>query len=216
MMIPPAKDPRAPNWKKAWQSPRFRKKTVVGFAFLILIFSFFPWFFQSIEKRQGRVLNDWLLNRIPAQNVSVPIFILIWSSTFLTMIRCIQNPRIFIRLLWTYVFLCLSRIITISLVPLDPPPGLLPLKDRLANVFYGPTFITRDLFYSGHTASVFILFLCLEKKVDKGFTLGSSILLGALLLLQHVHYTVDVVAAPLFSYAVYWLAMKVVEGPGRD
>jgi hypothetical protein len=33
--------------------------------------------------------------------------------------------------------------------------------------------------------------------------------MGFLVLVQHVHYTIDVVSAPVFAYICYWLATKV-------
>jgi hypothetical protein len=39
----------------------------------------------------------------------------------------------------------------------------------------------------------------------------SSILLGVLLLIQHVHYTIDVVAAPVFTYALYRISLIITK-----
>jgi hypothetical protein len=201
------------KWRIAWQSPSYRKNLLLGLLGLVILFSLFPLFFQSIEKRHGILLHDWVLARIPARDVSLPILILIWATAALMLIRCIQRPDIFLTILWSYFLLCISRVITISLVPLEPPFGLLALNDRLANAFYGPTFITRDLFYSGHTASVFLMYLCLRKKTDRWFTLLSAIIVAVLLLVQHVHYTVDVIAAPFFTYAMYLIALRIVRQP---
>jgi PAP2 superfamily C-terminal len=198
------------KWKTVLQSSDFQKKLWGGIVALVIIFSFFPWFFQAIEKRHGFLLSDWVLNRIPVHDESIPIFILIWLAALLILVRFIQDPEIFLCFLWGYNLLCISRIITISIVPLDPPRGLVELTDRLANAFYGPKFITRDLFYSGHTASVFLIFLCLRKKADRIFALSAAIIVGVLLMIQHVHYTIDVLAAPLFAYAMYFLGMKIV------
>ncbi|HEX3079850.1 MAG TPA: phosphatase PAP2-related protein, partial [Puia sp.] len=67
--------------------------------------------------------------------------------------------------------------------------------------------ITHDLFFSGHTTTVFLIFLCLKKKRDRIYALIASILLGIFLLGQHVHYTIDVLAAPIFTYVAYRLAL---------
>jgi PAP2 superfamily C-terminal len=197
------------KWKTALQSSDFQKKMWGGIIALVVLFSFFPLFFQAIQKRHGFLLNDWVLNRLPVFDASIPIFIFIWMTTLLIVVRFIKDPEIFLTFLWCYNLLCISRMITISIIPLDPPQGLVALTDRLANAFYGPTFITRDLFYSGHTASVFLIFLCLRKKADKLFALLSTIIVGVLLMIQHVHYTIDVLAAPLFAYAMYLLGTKI-------
>jgi len=198
------------KWKLAWQSSIFRKKSIIGFSLVLIILAFFPLFFQAIEKRHGPLLQDWLLIRLPAYDVSIFVFIIIWATSLLMLFRSIQDPNIFLQFIWAYVFLCLSRMISITLIPLDPPDRLLPMVDPISNAFYGKKYITKDLFFSGHTSTIFLNFLCLRKKPDKIFALIGTIIAGVLLLVQHVHYTVDVIAAPFFTYLVYWLAKKLV------
>jgi PAP2 superfamily C-terminal len=197
------------NWAIAWQQPLFRKKIIAGIILLVCILSILPFFFQAIEKRNGIVLNDWLLNKLPAYNVSVPIFILIWGATILIITRAIQTPEIFIVLLWSYIFLFISRMISIWLLPLNPPVNFIPLIDPLSNTFYGKHFITKDLFYSGHTATVFLFFLCFKKRNDKIIALFCIAGVAVLLLIQHIHYTIDVLFSPLFTYFCYRLAILI-------
>lgn len=198
------------KWKLAWGSLIFRKKIIIGFTLVLVILGFFPLFFQTIEKRQGILLNDWLLVRLPSYDVSIFVFIIIWATTLLILIRSVQEPNIFLQFIWAYVFLCLLRMISITLIPLDPPDHLLPMIDPISNAFYGKKYITKDLFFSGHTSTIFLNFLCLRKKADKIFALIGTIIAGILLLVQHVHYTIDVIAAPFFTFLVYWIAKKTV------
>ncbi len=198
------------TWRRAWRRRLFRIKFIFVWVLIFPLLAAFPVFFQHIEKREGIVLNDWVLNQLSVHNVSLAVFILIWGATLLAIIRCIKNPQILLLLLWTYLLVSLTRMLCIWLVPLNAPPHLIPLVDPLTNFFYGKQYVTKDLFFSGHTCSVFIVFLGLEKKWDKIITLIFVICIGTLLLIQHVHYTIDVLAAPVASWLSYKVARLIV------
>lgn len=200
-------------WRNAWANPVFRKKTVIGSVFLALMLSFFPLFFSLIEKRDGVMLHDFVLSNIPTYDVSLLTFIIIWGMTIFLWIRCIQKPAIFIVALYSLILLFLVRMVTISLVPLNPPAGLIPMRDPISSLFYGgpKVFITKDLFFSGHTSTQLMIYFCLEKKKDKLIALMCTLLVGALVLIQHVHYTIDVVAALLFTGLIVSLGRKVAK-----
>ena len=201
------------EWRIAWQNAAFRYRIFAGVIILMGILASFPFFFQAIEKRNGTVFNDWILNSLPSYNVSIPVFVLIWGITVLSIIRSVQKPGIFITILWSYIFLCISRMLTIWLIPLDPPALLVALKDPLSNRFYGEHFITKDLFYSGHTATIFLLAFCLQHKTDKLLAFIAGSIIGILLLIQHVHYSIDVAFAPLFAFLCYYTGKKIMAIP---
>jgi len=180
---------------------------------MALILVFFPFFFQYIEQRRGPVLNDWLLNYLPAQDVSLFIFGILWTMALLMTVRALQNPAVLLLFLWGFGILCLIRIGTMGLVALNPPAGLVVLIDPLSNTFYGTTFITKDLFFSGHTATLFLMFLTLTRPREKALALIATLAVGSLVLVQHIHYTVDVLAAPFFCYLAYQLARRLVTAP---
>lgn len=197
------------KWSASWQQPAFRKKLIAGLLLVIITLAILPIFFQAIEKRNGPVLNDWVLQWLPIADVSIPIFVFIWAATLVGLVRCVQEPDICIVLVWSYLLVCLSRLISIWVVTLNPPHNLIALIDPISNTFYGKKFVTKDLFYSGHTSSIFVIFLSLQKKGDKLFLLLATIAVGLLLLIQHVHYTIDVVTAPVFTLLCYYLAKKI-------
>ncbi len=198
-------------WKNAWSRKRFRVITVTGTVVLLCILACFPIFFQHIEQREGVLLHDWLLLNIPSYDVSVPTFLIIWSMTILLWIRCVQDPYIFIVFLCCFIIASLTRMLTITLFPLNPPVGLIPLRDPLSSFFYGgpDIFIQKDLFYSGHTSTQLLIFFTLKKKSDKLLAFFASIAIGSFVLIQHVHYTIDVAAAVVFSYVIYLLCKKI-------
>jgi membrane-associated phospholipid phosphatase len=201
------------EWQGAWSASGFRNKMIVGTVLLAGTMFSFPYFFQWIEARPGTALPDPLLHWLPAHNVSLPLFILIWSLTALALFRAIQNPRILLVFIWSYVLLSVLRMLTIALLPLEPPANLIALADPLSNFFYGPKFVTKDLFPSGHTSTMFLLFLCLTGRRDRRLALVVTFAVASLLLIQHVHYTVDILGGFLYGWLA-WLA--VVHSIAKD
>jgi hypothetical protein len=196
-----------PDWSSAWKISSYKGKFWIGIVLLAGILSGFPFFFKYIENREGFLMNDIVLQYIPAHNTSVLVFFLIWSCCLLLLIRIYRDPMMLLVTLWAYNGVTLLRMACIWLISLNPPAGLIPLADPITNQFYGAHYITHDLFFSGHTTTVFLIFLCLKRKWDRIYALIASVLLGIALLVQHVHYTIDVLAAPFFTYAVYRLTI---------
>lgn len=186
-------------WKDAWSDKAFRYSFLAGIIVLAIIASLLPVFYARVEVRDGYRLHDMVLEYLTPRDLSVPIFMIIWGVVALGLYRGLRSPRIILNFLYAYTYFIITRSICLVFVPLDPPLGIRELVDPVTNIFYGGGFITKDLFYSGHTCSVFIMFLMLEKRTDKAIALLGSICLGMMLLFQHVHYTIDVLAAFVFG-----------------
>ncbi|MBC7651383.1 MAG: hypothetical protein H7101_06520 [Deinococcales bacterium] len=199
------------SWVEAIQNKNFTIKLYVGIALVTITLLFYPLFFDYIEQRNGVVLNDFFLQKLPVKNVSIPIFAIIWGMGVLTLYRIYKSPNIALLCIWSFWLISISRVASITLWHLNPPENLIPLIDPLSNTFYGGRFITKDLFYSGHTATQFLMFLCLQKKADKIIAFLATVSIGILVLIQHVHYTIDVVTAPIFAYLCFRIAIWLLK-----
>ncbi len=199
------------SWTQLWNSRYRRYQLIIGPLTMFGIIYILPFFFALIQKRKGAVLNDWLLARIPPHDVSILIFALIWGMVLLIVIRAINNPCIIINFVWTLIFVYIVRFITLSTVALDPPLGLVPLADPLSSAFFRSGAITKDLFFSGHTSDMVLIYLCLERRTDKIIALIAAFAVAFLLLVQHIHYTIDVLAAPVVVYGCYRLTRYLLD-----
>lgn len=199
------------TWQIAWDYQAFRIKFILGMILLVAILIFIPHFFSHTEAREGIVLNDRLLAYIPAKDVSLLIFLVLYAMIGLLLYRMSRNTIMCLTALWSFIFVCLARIITITLVPLDPPVDIINLADPCSIFFYHSNVITKDLFFSGHTATAFLAVLCMERKNDKILAVIATLTIAVLLLIQHVHYTADILAAPIFTWGCWYLGKSMAK-----
>ena len=93
---------------------------------------------------------------------------------------------------------------------LEAPEGIIPLHDPLVDVIaYGGNTFNKDLFFSGHVATL-ALFVGLEQRpMFKAILMMNTILVAGLILLQRVHYTMDVLAALFITYLSVRIAKRL-------
>ncbi|WP_037351632.1 phosphatase PAP2-related protein [Sediminibacterium salmoneum] len=197
------------TWEEFLRNKKFRNKLALGILVLVLLVAFLPYYFAFIEARKGIVINDLLLDYIDSVNVSIPTFIIIWSLSLWSLYINLKSPVRLLQMLWAFNVLSLSRILSIYLVPLEPPADLIELIDPITNTIYGARFITKDLFFSGHTATLVTFALCMQKKLHKVIVFSGAIAVGILVLIQHVHYTIDVIAAFIFPFFLVPIAKRI-------
>lgn len=198
-------------WSNTWKQTLKRRQIIVGTVIMLSVVFTMPLFFGHIEKRQGTLINDPVLAAVPPHNVSVAIFAIIWGMVLLTMIRAAYKPQIYIIYCWALIPITIARFIAISIVPLEHPIGLIPLTDPLTGIFYGQALITKDLFFSGHIATLTLIFLCLKKRNDKIAGFLATIIVAGLLVVQHIHYTIDILASPGIVYICYRLTCRFLD-----
>lgn len=96
--------------------------------------------------------------------------------------------------------------ITMYVFTLEPPEGIIPLHDPIVDVIaYGGQVFNKDLFFSGHVATLTLFVLLEERPVIKKMLVLNTIIVAGLILLQRVHYTIDVMVAPVIMLGVYKL-----------
>ena len=191
------------TWTKSIKEKNFIWELVITLILFVCISSFFTDFLTYNETRTGITLPDPILQLFPPIDLTVLIFILIYASVITALITLIYNPPKLIFAFQVYSLVLVTRLFFMYLLPLNPPDGLIPLQDPFVELFGSGETLLRDLFFSGHIATLFMLFLLFDKKFYKVIFLTSTLLVAAALLFQHVHYTIDIATAPFFVYASY-------------
>lgn len=191
------------NWKQFFQNSS--NKVELGIAILLLLIAsiLFPKFLVYIEFRNGVILSDPILNLFKPIDLTWLIFSIIYSCLLLAIFFLAQKPQQLLLSLKTYLFLLIFRCISILLMPLEAPQGMIALKDPFVEFISNSQTLTKDLFFSGHTATLFMFYLILENKRLKIFFLICALIVGLCVILQHVHYCIDVFSAFFFAYGAW-------------
>lgn len=161
------------------------------------------------ETRQGVVLQDPLLAMINPVDLSLLTFILIYAGLTSTVFMLLPHPRRLMIGFQIYAVYAALRLFGMWLVPLEAPAGLIPLVDPLMSWAHTGQQLNKDLFFSGHTASMFICYLILPPGWGRPIFLTGVLIMATTLIVQHVHYTVDVLSAPFYCYGAMGLVLRV-------
>lgn len=159
----------------------------------ICVFVFIPFldFHEARVDAGGILFSDPVFQFLPVADCSVSIFSITYGSLVLFLITNLRASDLISKLMVSYGLLLLIRMITLSVLPLKEPDTLVYLQDPFLNNLIYPGNIDADLFFSGHTGMVFLLYFLTRK----WWYALLGILLGILLMIQRVHYSIDIIAA---------------------
>lgn len=152
-------------------------------------------------------MHDPVLEMLPARDVSVYIFGILYLSILVTLFLLLPFPFLLLKGMQAYFILNVLRVITIYFFPLEAPENIQNLHDPfIGHFFYNDVNITKDLFFSGHVSTMFLVFLLLSAKRINYLFLFLTFVQAILILVQHTHYSFDVLAAPVFVWVSFWTA----------
>jgi hypothetical protein len=115
-------------------------------------------------------------------------------------------------ILKTASLLMIIRSIFVSLTHISPFPihATIPESFLTSTALARMFFTGNDLFFSGHVGLTFLMALLLwESPVLRYTYIGISILFAGVVLLGHLHYSIDVFAAYFITYAVYTMSQQL-------
>jgi len=177
------------------------------------------------EMRAAPTLPDALLSRLPYVPWIDRANYWIWLGVYLPLAAAFlwNEPRRWVRYMVTGALVSLARGVTIALTGLGVPdpvhagPGIgardfgtafaellspVGVFDRGAIAAY----LTQDLFFSGHVATTFLLWLYLRGRSRLApLALAANLAVTASVMLSHIHYSIDVVGAWAVTFALFVL-----------
>jgi len=177
------------------------------------------------ERRPAPTVPDAVLSALPYVDWVARSNYLLWLALYLPLALALlfTDARRWIRYMVTGGLVSLARGVAIALTGLGAPdpvragPGVggrsfleawLELLTPLGVFARGSmsAYLTKDLFFSGHAATTFLLFLYLvDRPRLRWVALAAHLLVVASVMLAHIHYAIDVVGAWAVTFALYVL-----------
>ncbi len=178
----------------------------IGTAFLFLFISFFINFYAGMYATESasNSVTDVVLSNIRVYDVDgIFVYGALAFWIFISLL-CLYDPKKIPFTLKSIALFVIIRAIFISLTHIGPfPTAMIVDSGELMKKFsFGG-----DLFFSGHTGLPFLMALVFWKnKYLRWLFVASSIVFGTVVLLGHLHYSIDVLSAFFITYTIYHIA----------
>jgi|SRR5680860_82389 len=189
------------------------RQFVISLVFAVILFfvGLFVNFYAALYamKSVGNSVEDIVLSNIPVFDVD---FLVVYGPVFVwffVLFLCLAEPKKIPLTLKSIALFVLIRSVFITLTHIGPFPFHSQIDYSLDIV---KLFTTGgDLFFSAHTGLPFLMALVFGKNnfnLRVIFTL-TAMFFGVIVLLAHIHYSIDVLAAFFITYTIYILAEKL-------
>ncbi|MFZ2072573.1 MAG: phosphatase PAP2-related protein [Minisyncoccia bacterium] len=193
------------NYRNYAKDKEIILSSIISFAFLFasLIINFYAGTYAT-EKASSPV-TDIILSNIPVFNVNwifsygaIALFI------FITLL-CLYNPKKIPFTIKSLAIFTIIRAVFISLTHLGPFPtqAAVDMGSLISKFTFGG-----DLFFSGHTGIPFLMALIFwQNKILRYIFLVLSFIFGTIVLMGHLHYSIDVLSAFFITYTIFYIAI---------
>jgi hypothetical protein len=174
---------------------------------LLLIISLFINFYAGLyaTKSASNSVTDIILSNIRVYDLDgLFIYGAIIMWIFITLVLIAEPKRIPFTLKAVSLFVVI-RSIFISLTHIGPfPTQVIMSTSKVMEKFaFGG-----DLFFSGHTGLPFLMALIFwHNRYLRWIFIGASLMFGAVVLMAHLHYSIDVLSAFFITYTIFHIAL---------
>ncbi len=152
-------------------------------------------------------VTDIILSNTPVFDVDVffvyGVVLLVIVITAVCVSKVERAPFVFKSLaLFTVI-----RSFFVSLTHINPYPQEVAITSNIITRLFPSIFTGKDLFFSGHTGVPFLMALIFwDNVLLRTIFLGFSIMFAIVVLLGHLHYSIDVAAAYFITFTIFTIA----------
>lgn len=152
----------------------------------------------------GPFVGDVFLDNLPIVNLDPIIVEGALLAIALSLVLILLKPAYLIFTIKAGAILIVTRALFISLTHLGVYPNQIVPDHGFIDAIYAALDMPAGYFFSAHTALPFLMGLVFwNERLWRFVFLALTIVFGISVLLAHVHYSIDVFAAPFITYGVF-------------
>ncbi len=192
---------------KAFWTPSREKSLFAGILFSVVALVIQNFAGRYSAKSATNIVGDLFLDNLPTFDLTRIIVDGAFWVTVLGVILFIYKPRHALFGLKVISLFIIVRSFFVTLTHLGIYPNQITLGDSYLDKLYLLLNMQDGFFFSGHTGLTFLLGLIFwYEKPWRYVFMSISLIFATVVLLAHVHYSIDVFAAPFITYAIFKLA----------
>ncbi len=190
-----------------WSDRNFLISSGIGMLFLVLSLVINYQAGTYAAEEASNAVTDVILSNIRVFDVDwMFVYGGIGLAGFITLLIAWRPQRIPFTLKTIALFVII-RSIFISLTHIAPFPTMITLEP---SAFFGAFSFGADLFFSGHTGLPFLMALVFwETKWLRWLFIALAGFFGVIVLMGHLHYSIDVLSAFFITYSIFHIAEKL-------
>ena len=164
--------------------------------------------FEYLTRPTSVYVGDLFLDNFPIVDLSLIIvegalFSIVVGTLFVVFLK----PRYLLFTLKAVALFIIVRALFVSLTHVGIYPGSIEMGFGFFDAIYSYLNFQTGFFFSGHTGlPVLMAFIFWEKRSLRFIFIALSCIFAVAVLLAHIHYSIDVLAAPFMAYGIFTLA----------
>lgn len=164
--------------------------------------------FEYSSRTTTNYVGDFILDGIPVIDLNFIIIEVALISIVLGTAFVLSKPKFVLFTLKAVALFIIIRAIFISLTHVGIHPDAIAPGLGFFDAIYSYLNFQTGLFFSGHTGLPFLVALIFwDNKRVRYVLLALSLIFAVAVLLAHIHYSIDVLAAPFMAYGIYRIAI---------
>jgi len=169
---------------------------------LAVVFQFYASIYSA--RVSSNFVNDILLDNLPVVNLNFVIIEGALAAIAGSIVLLLVKPKYIVFALKAAAIFIATRAVFVAATHVGIYPGQINPSTGFFDRIYTGLGLEAGFFFSGHVGLTFLMALIFwDERLWRYLYIALALVFGVSVLLAHIHYTIDVLAAPYMTYAIF-------------